>query len=428
MFNTREIATRILNDVYEKCDLETATNINKNFNKLDKRDKAFVRLIVLNTLRRNGQIDRVISDLVKRPFKRKDSYILNLIRISICQILFLDVAEYSTVNSAVEISKNHNRDKFVNALLRNVCRKKKNLNKSSTLEHNVPKWIKTDVINFLGKEVLAKISKSIVSEPALDIKIKKKYSKRKNWEKLLNGKFIDKELLRIPNDGPINLKPFFNEGMWWIQGISSTLPVLFIDSVFEGINPSSLKILDVGSSPGGKTFQLLEKGFDVTPIEISKRRIQKLKENLSRLNLNASIVSEDFLKYKTKKFFDCVLVDAPCTASGLIQKKPEILIRDKGADLDRLVEKQKLMLEKSSRLTKKGGYILYCVCSIHTREGIRQIENFLVRNKDFSLVTLNKSIGRFGKSIANGMLLITPDSENIKGGLDGFFISLLRKG
>ena len=427
MFNTREIAARVLADIYEKCDLETASNINKSFIKLDKRDRAFVRLIVLNTLRRNGQIDQVISDLIKQPFKKKDSFILNLIRISICQILFLDITEYSTVNTAVEISKHYNRDKFVNALLRNVCRKKTSLHRSLVPESNIPKWIKTDVINFLGKKVLTRISESITSEPALDIKIKKDYLKKKNWEKIFNGKFVDKELIRVPNDGPINLKPFFTEGMWWVQGISSTLPVLFIDSVFKGVKPSTVKILDVGASPGGKTFQLLEKGFDVTPIEISKRRAQKLKDNISRLNLKSNVVCEDFLKYRTKRSFDCILIDAPCTASGLIQKKPEILIRDKAPDLDRLVIKQKLMLEKSKLLIKRGGYILYCVCSIHTREGIRQIEDFLLKNKEFRLVSLYKGISKFGERIANGMLLITPDNKDLKGGVDGFFISLLRK-
>ena len=125
MFNTREIATQILTDIYLKFEFfETAVLLSKNFSRLNQRDKAFVRYLVLNTLRRNGQVDKVLNDYVKIPIKKKNFYILNLLRLSICQILFLDIKDYSIVNTAVEISKNYKVDKFVNGLLRNICRNK----------------------------------------------------------------------------------------------------------------------------------------------------------------------------------------------------------------------------------------------------------------------------------------------------------------
>ena len=115
MSNTREIATEILTNIYSKFEFfENSVLLNKNFIRLNGRDKGFVRYLVLNTLRRNGQVDKVINDFVKTPIKKKYFFILNLLRLSICQILFLDIKEYSTVNTAVEISKNYKFDKFVN--------------------------------------------------------------------------------------------------------------------------------------------------------------------------------------------------------------------------------------------------------------------------------------------------------------------------
>ena len=130
MFNTREIATQILTDIYLKFEFfENAVHLSKIFRRLNQRDKAFVRYLVLNTLRRNGQVDKVLNDYVKIPIKKKNFYILNLLRLSICQILFLDIKDYSIVNTAVEISKNYKVDKFVNGLLRNICRNKYKIRK-----------------------------------------------------------------------------------------------------------------------------------------------------------------------------------------------------------------------------------------------------------------------------------------------------------
>ena len=132
MSYSRKIAAEILKKIFSGKDLDTAIINTSDFKKLDPRDKAFVRLIILETLRHNGQIDFIISKFLKKPMKTKNSFIENLLRISISQILYIDIAEYSVVNSAVEISKKYNMSKFVNALLRNVCRQKGDLQKKIT--------------------------------------------------------------------------------------------------------------------------------------------------------------------------------------------------------------------------------------------------------------------------------------------------------
>ena len=428
MFNTRGIATQILTDIYLKFEFfETAVLLSKNFSRLNQRDKAFVRYLVLNTLSRNGQVDKVLNDYVKIPIKKKNFYILNLLRLSICQILFLDIKDYSIVNTAVEISKNYKVDKFVNGLLRNICRNKYKILENLDHTTNIPNWIKNDIIQNLGKETLEKISKRVINEPSLNIKIKANCLKEKNWEKLLNGKFILDDLLKTQNDGLIENKPYFNEGDWWVQNISSTLPVKFISRIFNNVDKSKISVLDVGAAPGGKTFQLIEENFNVKSLEISQRRIRRLKKNLQRLKFETEIICEDFLNYECSDLFDCILIDAPCSASGLMQKKPEILIRDKEKNIKTLIDKQQRMLEKSEQFLKIGGYIVYCVCSIHSSEGSNQIETFLRKNKNFKIVEFNNIVSNFGKYLKKGMLTIIPEDFGCNAEADGFFISILKR-
>ena len=428
MSNTREIATEILTDIYSKFEFfENTVLLNKNFVRLNGRDKAFVRYLVLNTLRRNGQVDKVINDFVKIPIKKKNFYILNLLRLSICQILFLNIKEYSIVNTAVEISKNYNFDKFVNGLLRNICRNKNKILQNLPLDINIPSWIKNDIIKNLGKDILNKISETIVNEPSLNIKIKVNCLKKKNWEKVLDGKFILNDILKSKNDGLIEKKPFFSEGEWWVQNISSTIPVRLISKIFQNVDKSKVSILDVGAAPGGKTFQLIEENFNVKSLEISQRRIRRLKQNLTRLKFDADVICEDLLNYRCSDLFDCVLIDAPCSASGLMQKKPEILIRDKEKNIKELVNKQKRMLEKSKEFLKIGGYVVYCVCSIHSSEGSNQIDIFLRKNKNFEIIELNNIANNFGICLKKGMLTIIPGGLGINTEADGFFISIFKR-
>ena len=147
--------------------------------------------------------------------------------------MFLNIKEYSIVNTAVQISKNFKRDKFVNGLLRNICRDKSKILKKTRIESNIPAWIKRDIVKLFGERQFLKISQNIVKEPSVDIKIKKSHCKKKDWEKILKGKFLNNEVIRLKNAGPIDKKPFFDQGLWWVQSLPSTIPVNIISSIFK---------------------------------------------------------------------------------------------------------------------------------------------------------------------------------------------------
>lgn len=431
MINTREIASEILQRIYKKQHLDKICNNEPNFNKLEQRDKNFIRLTVLETLRRNFQIDSIIKRFLVKPLKYKRIKIHNLLRISICQILFLKVSEYAVVNTSVEIAKKYKFHKLVNAILRNVCRQKKQLlNEFSNLS-NLPSWILKDLKKNLSPTEIQQISKVIIDEPELNIKIKKSFIKFKNWETIMNGKFVESDVLLTKNNGKVNELPFFNEGIWWVQGLSSCLPVKCLDNLFPFSTRKEKKILEVCAAPGGKTAQLADYGFQSISLDISENRISQLKTNLERLNYKPEIICTDFLNFNPDQKYDAILLDAPCSASGLIQKKPEILITNKQTDLKKLIVDQKKLLEHSKEFVKIGGYIIYCVCSINNCEGYEQIKKFLKANRNFSSVNHTESIKKYGKIISDNMLQIYPKqfkfSDNINGYLDGFFISILKK-
>jgi 16S rRNA (cytosine967-C5)-methyltransferase len=229
--NSREIASLILSNVYQGKKLDWALNTSKNLGKLDSRDRAFVNLLVLTALRRHGQIDKVISKFIKKPLK-SGSQVIYILKIALAQIIFMDTPDYSAVNTAVEISKKYNLDKLVNGVLRSVLREKDTINVNST-EENIPNWLRKTTINHLGEETLSSISKQIVKEPPIDIKVKKKIFQKFNWEEILEGKNIFRETIRINHKGDISKLPFYSEGHWWIQGLAATLPVILINEIYK---------------------------------------------------------------------------------------------------------------------------------------------------------------------------------------------------
>ena len=420
MIDSREISSKILSDIFYGKTFDKALLSNKEYFRLDQRDKSLVSLVVLTSLRRNGQIDSVLSKFIKKPLK-KNFFIGYLLKISVAQIVFLEFPEYSVVHNAVEISKKYKSEKFTNAVLRNVCKNKKKILQDSSTIINIPYWIKKDLENFLGKKTLIEIADQIFKEPYTDINIKKKIFKKYDWEELLSGKEVFENVIRIKNVSNVEKLPFYKEGKWWVQGLSSSLPVYLINKILK----KKESVLDVGAAPGGKSFQLIDFGYKVKSIEISKKRLVTFNDNLKRLNLNTEVINKDFFNLNIKEKFDCILIDAPCSGSGLMQKKPEMLVIEK--DISSLIKKQKKMLLKASELVKDGGYIFYCVCSLLNQEGENQIISFLKKQKYFSAINIFADVSEFGKLLKSNTFLVTPYSFKNQGGGDGFFMACLMK-
>ncbi len=425
---SREVSVLILTEVFKNLSLEEAINKNGHFKNLTSKEQSFVRMTLLTYLRRHGEIDKIIKIYLKKKIKKK--IFVNILRIAITQILYLRVPDHVAVNISVNIIKKRipSLASALNGTLRNISRNKKEILENSSTILNLPNWIKNDLEKIFGKTNTLEISKIVAKQPFIDIKIRKDVFFKQKWDNILDGKIIFNEVIRKKELGKVVNLPFYREGYWWIQSLSSILPSIVIKNYFKKIKKIDVSVLEIGGAPGGKTLNLCENGYDVTTVEISKKRIKTFKENLNRVGFKVNLIHGDIIELNFLTNFDCILIDAPCTASGIIAKKPDILIKNKNEQLDKLTVKQYKILEKTSKIVKKGGIVIYCVCSLISAEGEKQISKFLTNNANFSLIKPDKKLVQdLDCFFWKGAIVVSPLSLQNEGGLDGFFIACLKR-
>ena len=186
-------------------------------------------------------------------------------------------------------------------------------------------------------------------------------------------------------------------------------------------------VLDLCAAPGGKTMQLAAAGADVTALDLSASRIERVRENLARVELKAKIVVEDVLEYAPSKKFDAILLDAPCSATGTIRRHPDLPYAKSELSLAPLLNLQKDMLAEAANWLKPGGALVYCTCSLFPEEGEAQVEAFLNSHPDFEQLPAEADGLEPAWLDASGGLRLRPDYWAERGGMDGFYIALLKK-
>ena len=416
----------ITEKIYKSNFLNDVIDHNTTYQKLSKTEKSLVNMTILTMLRRNGEIESIVNKFLKKPLKPKHDTIKNILRLSTTQILYLNLPDHSIVNGYVDIVKEirPGYENLVNGILRNICRNKKNLLKVNDTIKNLPNWIKNGWSKSLNREIVNEISKILVSIPKTDIHIKKKIIDKKDWEFELGGQLVFNNIIRLNNTKKISELIGFKEGDWWVQNAAASIPVKIIENYFR--TSTQISVLEVGSSPGGKTIQLLDAGFLVTAIEKSPNRIKKLKDNLKRVNLKCEVLDVDLDKFQTTSSFDCCLLDVSCTSSGIVGRKPEILVLKKS--VNELVLNQEMVINKASKLIRKNGILVYCVCSLMFEEGENQTKKFLESNRNFRKIDLEKIFSKkFDFHFKNKDIMTLPINYKNLGGLDGFYISCLQK-
>ncbi len=252
--------------------------------------------------------------------------------------------------------------------------------------------------------------------------MKSKASKEHYFEKL-KGSSVSLSHFRLAQNTSLIETKGYSVGDWWIQSLAASLPVK--------IAPMDLKgktVLDVCCAPGGKSFQLADRGAILTSIDKSETRMKIMKENLDRLNYDLDLLCIDIFDYEPKKLFDVILLDPPCTATGTIGKNPDLQLFNPINKLDQLSAIQKKMLERCASWLTDDGYLIYSVCSLLKEEGEDQITRFLRKNKKFSLVHPKKQgfLDQEGyETDKDSGIRIMPFFEEGTGGTEGFFIAYL---
>jgi 16S rRNA (cytosine967-C5)-methyltransferase len=343
---------------------------------LSDRDRALMRRLVATILRRLGTLGHLLSRLLDRGIPTDAPRAQSALLIGAAQILWMDVPDHAAVDLSVRLVQSDRRAAkyagLVNAVLRRCAREGQPLIdevKSQTLD--IPPWLLARWTAQYGESVARDIALAISHEPSLDITVK---SDPEQWASRLHGEILPTGTVRTLLQGSVKMLPGFIEGHWWVQDAAAALPARLFGDI------AGKSIADLCAAPGGKTAQLVHAGARVTAVDRSPARMARLRENLTRLSMEAETVVADAAEWpgaKSGEGFDGILIDAPCTSTGTIRRHPDVAWLRQEVDIAALAALQKRLLQKAVTLLRPGGTLVYCTCSLEPEEGEQAIAALL---------------------------------------------------
>ena len=395
---------------------------------LPDRDRALMRRLTATALRRLGTLRHLLGGFLDKGFPTDAPRTETILLIGAAQILWLDVPDHAAVDLSVRLAQADRRASryagLVNAVLRRVAQARDEV-LADDEPRDTPEWLLARWTKNYGKDTARAIAKANGHEPALDLSVKQD---AQNWAEHVHGRVLPTGTVRTLAHGAITLLPGFAEGAWWVQDAAASIPAQLFGDV------RGLTICDLCAAPGGKTAQLAAAGAKVTAIDRSPARLARLHENFTRLDLKVETIAADALEWKPETQFDGVLLDAPCTSTGTIRRHPDVPWLKSEADLAVLTSLQQRLLDRAVDLTKPGGTLVYCVCSLEPEEGEQQIEALLARDPRVTRkpISAPEVFGHAEFLTADGALRTLPqylpDPDPHWGGLDGFYaVRLVRQ-
>lgn len=394
---------------------------------LDARDRALVRSIVLVALRRLGTLRAALAATLEKGLPRKAQVLEWNLLTGAAQLLFMDVPDHAAVDLAVRAARRDARTapfaSLVNAVLRNIARRRDELVAVNDAFIDTPLWLSTRWRKTYGGETAARIAMAHREEPTLDLTLKPGLAGSAG---LPEGVMLPTGSLRLTSHEPVADLEGYGEGGWWVQDAAAAIPARLLN-----VQPGE-RVADLCAAPGGKTAQLAAAGARVTALDRSAERLKRLTANLERLGLSAEIKVGDVLGFDAPAF-DAILLDAPCSATGTIRRHPDVAWTKKAGDIATLAAVQTKMLDRAATLLAPGGRLVYCTCSLEPEEGEQQIAQLLRRNPDLSRDPIRpEEIGGLAECInQDGELRTLPfhlagETPRLSG-LDGFFAARLTR-
>jgi 16S rRNA (cytosine967-C5)-methyltransferase len=373
-------------------------------------------------LRRLGQIDACLAQLMAKPLPERAGAARDVLRLGAAQLLFLETPPHAAVATSVELVEavGHPALKgLVNAVLRRMSNEGKDiLARQDAARLNTPDWLWASWTKAYGEETARKIALAHLSEAPLDFSVK---SEPEAWAEKLGAKILPTGSLRRDAGGSIDELPGYREGAWWVQDAAASLPARILGNV------AGKSVADLCAAPGGKAAQLAAMGGRVFAVDRSGERLKRVRENLSRLGLQAECVAADATTWRPAMPLRFVLLDAPCTATGAIRRNPDVPWLKTPDDLKRMTQIQDRLLAHAVTLLAPGGVLVYCTCSLETEEGPDRIATLLKSGAPLSRRPIEaREIGGLSQCLnAEGDLRTLPCHLAELGGLDGFYASRL---
>jgi 16S rRNA (cytosine967-C5)-methyltransferase len=380
--------------------------------RLAPADHGLAVAIAGEALRRLPDLDALIDGATRQRLP-DDSKARMVLRLALAQKIGLGTPDHALVATALPLVDGGPR-RLVHGVLGTLLRRGVKVSDAPRLPEAVEeRWSRA-----WGEGVVDAARRQIAKRPLLDLTFAddaeaQAYASRNAGVSLAPGN------VRLESSSVIAL-PEFKSGRWWVQDLAASLPARLIPALAK-------EVLDLCAAPGGKTMQLAG-GHQVTAVDSSGSRLGRLRENLDRTNLNATLVQADALNWRPGRKFDAVLLDAPCSATGTFRRHPEVVYRARPKIIADNAELQSRLLARAAEWLKPGGTLVYSVCSLEPQEGEEVIDRFLSARDDFTL-DAPAGLPDFVPSSRRGWVRILPGLLKAEGGLDGFFIArLVRRG
>jgi 16S rRNA (cytosine967-C5)-methyltransferase len=372
-------------------------------------DRAFAHAIAAEALRRLPDLDALIDSATKKrlPDDAKARFAL---RIALVQALALGTPPHAAISTALPLVDGGPR-RLVHGVFGTLMRRKAELPAVPTLPASVEqRWREN-----WGDGVVEAAARLMASPPPLDLSFASGSPVELDGISLMPGH------LRLPARTAVTGLAGYGEGGWWVQDVAASIPARLL-----GAGPGRAA-LDLCAAPGGKTMQLAAAGFRVTALDASESRLARLSENLSRTGLAAELVQADVLAWAPPEPVDAILLDAPCSATGIFRRHPDVLHRVRPRAVAALVEGQEAMLARAADWLKPGGILVYSVCSLEPEEGEQVVERFLAARSDYVLDPVRPGELAPKIPLPSGHVRVLPGVFEAEGGADGFFVARFRR-
>jgi 16S rRNA (cytosine967-C5)-methyltransferase len=426
--NTRLVAAKVLSRVLQDGQSLTAALDKALLDIESGKDRAFIQALCYGVCRQYHRLDFILSQLLDKPLKDADVKALALA--GLYQLNFMRVKPHAAVSETVLAARKKPWAKsLINAVLRTYLREQEGLehkadkNQVAALSH--PDWLIKQIEQDWPEQAL-RIFLENNQQPPMVLRVNLAKTSREHYLQLLVGQGIGGEAvsfcpsaIRLDKPVPVELLPGFADGLISVQDTAAQLAAGLLD-----VQPGH-RVLDVCAAPGGKTAHILESQpllKELVAVDIDEARMQRVSENLQRLSLQAKLVVGDAANpdgWWDGKPFDRILLDAPCSALGVIRRHPDIKLLRRAEDIGQLQALQKSILEAVWPLLAPGGLLLYATCSILKQENEQQVQDFLAEHSDAAELPIDADWGTAGVC---GRQILTGESA-----MDGFYYARISK-
>jgi len=414
-FAARQAALRLLDAVVRRGQpLETAWHAATQ-GIGNPSDRALAHAIAAEVLRRVPDLDALIDGVTQQQIP-EDAKSRMVLRIALVQMLVLGTPSHAAVATALPLVDGGPR-KLVHGVLGTLDRAGATLPATIALPADIAaRWTAQ-----WGEGMATAAAHALGARPPLDLALRDA-SATAQWTEKLGGVSLAPGHVRLDPDQDVTALPGFEDGQWWVQDLAASIPARLLGAG-EGRH-----VLDLCAAPGGKTMQLAAAGWRVTSLDKSKARIGRMEANLARTQLSARVEAGDALKWEPSEPADAILLDAPCSATGIFRRHPDVMHRVGPRQIAEMAELQAALLARTADWLAPGGRLVYATCSLEQAEGEEQIARFLADRPDFRRVAPPEGALPAGIVPAtDAFIRTTPETLAESGGVDGFFIALLQR-